>query len=125
MVICVSAIDVYVNAAKVTCAVGSGTVKTSPVPIRIGALPDERFAPAVESTAYTVVADAVQAATNTVAVRVERTGGTLVVEVRTRGPAELDIVHLEDRVGALDGRIDVTGGPEEAVTIRAVLPCEW
>ena len=53
------------------------------VPIRIGGLPDERLPAPVESTAYTVVAEAVRTATSAVAVTADRSRGRLAVDVET------------------------------------------
>jgi hypothetical protein len=45
------------------------------------------------------------------------------VNVRTRSPDGLDVVALEDRVGALDGRLLVSRDGGDETTIRAELPC--
>ena len=64
------------------------------------------YGPAAETAAYTVVADLAAAATGPIAVSATRDDDTLVVEVETDDPAGgLDLVELEDRVGALDGRL--------------------
>ena len=48
----------------------------------------------------------------------------LVVEVETAGRSGLDLVELEDRVGALDGRLAGRADADGRVTtIRAELPC--
>jgi signal transduction histidine kinase len=93
------------------------------VPIRLRGLPGARFEPLVETAAYTVVAEAERAATRGLAVRAEQSADCLVVEVEADGVGDgLDLVGLEDRVGALEGRLAVEreGG---RVTIRAELPC--
>jgi signal transduction histidine kinase len=96
----------------------------SRVPIRIGALPEERFAAAVETAAYALVAEAAGAASPALAVSARRSDGLLAVEVEASSIDGLDLVILEDRIGALDGRLAVTtDGPERGVTIRAELPC--
>ena len=95
------------------------------VPIRIGALPSERFPPLIETVAYAVVAEAADAAAAPLTVRALRSGGALVVEVESdafeRG---IDIVGLEDRIGAVGGllRLDPTG--RDGIELRAELPCE-
>ena len=48
----------------------------------------------------------------------------LVVEIEERGGSALDLVPLEDRVGALDGSLRVEHRTDGRVTIRAELPCE-
>jgi signal transduction histidine kinase len=91
--------------------------------IRVGVVPDGRFAPALESAAYGVVAQTALAATGAVVVRAARAGAVLAVEVEAEGFDGLDLVALEDRVLALDGRIAVSNGARR-VMIRAELPCE-
>lgn len=94
------------------------------VPIQIGALPKSRLAGRVETAAYTVVAEATRAATSSLAVRAEHSGGALAVEVETDDLGDgLDLVGLEDRVGALDGSLAVERGENGRVTIRAEIPC--
>jgi signal transduction histidine kinase len=92
------------------------------VPVTIGGLPDARFEPAVETAAYTVVAEVARAATGAVAVRADRAGGMLVVVVETPPGAEPDLVALRDRLGALDGSltVDRRDGRER---FRAEVPC--
>jgi signal transduction histidine kinase len=94
----------------------------SRVPLRVGALPGERFAAALESAAYAVVAETARAATGALAVCAGCAGSTLEVEVEAPGFDGLDVVALEDRVGSLDGRLAVANGAGR-VTIRAELPC--
>jgi signal transduction histidine kinase len=93
------------------------------VPIRIRDLPEGRFAAPVETAAYTVVAEAARAAADPLVVEAKRTNGFLVVEVELRDDATLDLVALEDRVGALDGRLVVGRDGSGRLTIRAELPC--
>jgi signal transduction histidine kinase len=94
----------------------------APVPIRIGALPPARFAAPVESAAYTVVAEAVRAATGGLAVRAEHADGLLTVDVETYVVDGLDVLGLQDRVGALEGRLEVAN-ENGRVRIHAELPC--
>jgi hypothetical protein len=87
-------------------------------------VPDDRYPSGVEGAAYAVAAEVAHAAKSAVDVRTEQLNGKLVVEVRTQSPDGLDVVALEDRVGALDGRLVVSGnGRDGDVTIRAELPC--
>ncbi len=89
-------------------------------PLRIATVPDERFPPAVETAAYLVVAEAAKVG----AARVSATwrDGALVVDVETEAePGQL--VELEDRVGALDGKLAVERAPGGGVRIRAEIPC--
>jgi signal transduction histidine kinase len=89
-------------------------------PLRIASVPEERFAPSVENAAYRVVADAAKrGATSVTAVH---RNGALVIDIEApRMPAGL--VELEDRVGALDGRVQVEGAPSGGVKLRAEFPC--
>jgi signal transduction histidine kinase len=92
------------------------------VPIRVGRLPERRFEATVESAAYTVVAEAVRSGTSGLAVRGEHAGGTLALEVEADSDEGFDVLGLQDRIGALDGRLEVAneGGH---VRILAELPC--
>jgi hypothetical protein len=77
----------------------------------------------VESAAYAIVAQAARAAAGALAVRGERTNGVLRIEVDT--PDRIaDLAGLEDRIGALDGRLAVDRTPEGRVRICAEMPCE-
>jgi signal transduction histidine kinase len=92
------------------------------VPVRIGALPEGRFAPAVETAAYTVVAEVARAAAGPVTVTAARNDGALVVELETASGAEPDLVALRDRLGALDGRLSVDRR-DGSDRFRAEVPC--
>jgi signal transduction histidine kinase len=94
------------------------------VSVRIRSLPEGRFAPRVETAAYTVVAEAVRATTSGVVVDAKRSGDLLLVGLETRDASGLDLVALQDRLGALDGRLAVERREDGNVTIRAELPCE-
>ena len=94
------------------------------VSIRILGLPEGRFAARIETAAYTVVAEAVRATTSAVVVEAKRSGDALLVDVETHDESGLGLVALQDRLGALDGRLVVERGTDGNVTIRAELPCE-
>jgi signal transduction histidine kinase len=94
------------------------------VPVRVRALPGERFPGLVETVAYAVVAEAADAATAPLAVRAVRTGGTLVVELEADGFDGIDVVGLEDRVGALGGSLRLEQTDGDGVVLRTELPCE-
>jgi signal transduction histidine kinase len=94
------------------------------VPIRITTLPEGRLELGVETAAYFVVSEVVGRSRGTVTVGVTRCDGQLVVEIERDGDALEDVVDLEDRVGALDGRLVVVHAPGERVRIRAEVPCE-
>jgi hypothetical protein len=71
-----------------------------------------------------VVAEAARATAAGVVVETKRSGEDLLVDVETRDDLGLDLVALQDRVGALDGRLVVARGEDGHVTLRAELPCE-
>ena len=92
------------------------------VPIRLNGVPETRFDASVETAAYTLVAEAARRSTKPLAVGASASESRLVVEVET-GEDGLDLTALEDRVGALDGRLSLVPGKDGAITIRAELPC--
>ena len=95
------------------------------VPVRVRSLPEGRFAPGVETAAYTVVAEAVRATrSGVVVVEATRSGNALLVVVETLDESGLDLVALQDRLGALDGRLAAEHRKDGYVTLRAELPCE-
>jgi signal transduction histidine kinase len=93
------------------------------VPIRITGVPDTRYEPPVETAAYTVVAEAARTATSALTVAATEASGRLVIEVETAGSGELDVTSLEDRIGALDGRLVLATAANGSVAIRAELAC--
>jgi signal transduction histidine kinase len=99
-------------------------VEEAPIPIELSALPDERFDAAVEAAGYFVVSEtATRRPAGALRVSATRIDACLVVEVEGEGAPE-QIVDLEDRVGALNGSVEVVRNDEGRVTIRAVIPCE-
>ena len=92
------------------------------VPIHIRRLPDGRCGSGAETAAYTVVAQVARAATSSLTVDAERATGVLIVEVETRIDS-LDLVELEDRVGAVGGHLSFEQAPDRSARIRAEVPC--
>jgi signal transduction histidine kinase len=90
-------------------------------PLRIAALAQGRFPPAVETAAYLVIAETVRA--GPARVSATRRDGMLIVDVETEAVPE-GLVDLEDRVGALNGRLMVRPAQGGRVRIRADIPCE-
>jgi signal transduction histidine kinase len=94
--------------------------------------PATRLPAPVEATAYHVAAHALSAAVHAGAsaasIRVKYASGNLVVEVTddatrpTAWPPNLD--GLDDRVAALDGRIETESLAGRGSVTRAVIPCE-
>src|SRR3954451_1570282 len=106
----------------------------APVPVEIRSMPSERLPPPVESTAYFVVAEALTnvaryAHASHAEVDVARNNGTVVVEVRDDGVGGADprrgsgLRGLADRVGAVDGRLDVRSEPGAGTVVHAEIPC--
>jgi signal transduction histidine kinase len=96
----------------------------SPIPIEIVALPDRRFDAPVEAAGYFAVAEALRlGAPSLLKVSVTRDDGVLVIEVETGGASD-GFPELTDRVGALDGIVEVTRESSGRATIRARIPCE-
>jgi signal transduction histidine kinase len=94
------------------------------VPIRITALPEGRLAPAVETAAYVVIAEIVSHSASMLTVGATRRDGQLVIQIERDGDVPDDLIDLQDRVGALDGRLEVLHQPGGRVRIRAEVPCE-
>jgi PAS domain S-box-containing protein len=106
----------------------------SSVPARLVAVPSERFAAAVEATAYFTVAEGLtNAARYAGAQRVEieatRLDGRLRVEVRDDGRGGADpavgsgLRGLADRAAALDGELALISPPGGGTALRLELPC--
>jgi signal transduction histidine kinase len=94
------------------------------VPIVVGPIPPERFAPPVEAAAYFLVAEVLKRSrASGLAVSGELSDGRLVVELAATGTLEDDLTDLEDRIGALDGELTVERPADDRVTVRAEIPC--
>jgi len=96
----------------------------APLPVEIDEVATERQPPAVETTAYVIVAEAIEDAARReapfVSVRVQIAGGRLRITANDDGrPRIADLPHLADRVGALGGALDIGD-----TTLRAEIPCE-
>ena len=110
-------------------------VGRSRVPARLVAVPERRFPPPVEATAYFTVAEALtNAARYSGARRVEVVAecldDRLHVEVRDDGRGGADsaagsgLLGLADRAAALDGSFQVFSPPDGGTVVHAELPCE-
>jgi PAS domain S-box-containing protein len=106
----------------------------SRIPARLVAVPDARFAAAVEATAYFSVAEGLTNAARhaeaaNVEVEVVRMDGRLRVEIRDdgRGGAETGggsgLRGLADHVAALDGELDVVSPESGGTVLRVEIPC--
>jgi signal transduction histidine kinase len=72
--------------------------------LRAGTVIDERFDPTLESAAYFTIAETLRCTQGPVDVDVTRSDHTLVIDLRA---PRIDLTEIEDRVGALDGRVQV------------------
>jgi signal transduction histidine kinase len=97
--------------------------ETAPLPVKISELPQERFDPAVETTAYFVVTEAVHdPAAKRVMISGLRDGDTLKLAVTTEAPTD-DVTRLSDRVGAIGGTIRRRSLVDNVV-LEVEIPCE-
>ncbi len=111
-----------------------GLASRSPVPVELLKTPGDRLPPSVESAVYFVVAEALTNAARysraqTVTVGVVRDNGHVDVEVRDDGVGGADtdqgsgLRGLQDRVAALDGRLELTSPQGLGTILRATIPC--
>jgi signal transduction histidine kinase len=103
------------------------------VPTEVVEAPEARLLPAVEATAYFVVAECLTnigkyAHASAASVRVRPEVGRLVVEVVDDGVGGADAERgsglrgLADRVGALNGTLEVASPPGQGTRVRAEIP---
>jgi signal transduction histidine kinase len=95
--------------------------ESSPVPLRLTALPDERLGIAVERAAYFVVSEALRTARR-VTVGAAVVCGTLSLMVEREG-TPLELTPLEDRIGALGGVLRSFPLEGERAQLLVELPC--
>jgi signal transduction histidine kinase len=94
------------------------------IPIELRDPPEGRFDPAVETAAYFVVAETSRTAgASWLRIGATRRGARLLIEVEADS-APTDLTEVEDRVGALDGTIELVREPGGGFTVRAEIPCE-
>jgi PAS domain S-box-containing protein len=105
-----------------------------PVATAVVQLPEGRFAEHVEAAAYFVVSEALTnivkyAGASKVTVSAGRRGRDLVVEVADDGAGGADpaggsgLRGLQDRLAAIDGRLDIVSPAGGGTRVRAVIPC--
>jgi signal transduction histidine kinase len=105
-----------------------------PIPVDIGELPGERLPAPVESAAYLVISEALAniarySRASHATVTVARRNGHALVEVRDDGVGGADPTRgnglrgLVDRVGALDGSLELVSAPGEGTIVYAEIPC--
>jgi signal transduction histidine kinase len=92
--------------------------------LRSAGLPAERYPPAIEETAYFVIASlADRWSPEPVTVTATRTGEHLVLELRASAPAPDDLVAIDDRLGALDGVLTIDAPAPGQTHVMVQLPC--
>jgi signal transduction histidine kinase len=95
-----------------------------PGSVRIVTLPAQRLSPPVESAAYRVIAQTVRhAERHPVLITAVEGDGRLVIEIASDRPPP-DLTDLEDRVGALDGKLELKRLSESETRLLAEIPCE-
>jgi len=105
-----------------------------PVPVTISSVPEVRYSTSVESTVYFVVAESMtnaakHAHASQVVVTAEQLDGHLRVEVADDGIGGANLCDgsglqgLADRVGALDGRLQVDSPVQGGTRVTAIIPC--
>ena len=108
--------------------------EVSPLPVEPLVVPDERFAPVVESTVYFLISEALtnvvkHSKATSAAIRIRVAAGSLTVEVRDDGvggaAVRVDgsgLSGLADRVGAVGGTLSVESPRGAGTTLRADIP---
>jgi signal transduction histidine kinase len=110
------------------------SVASSAIPTQLRVAVDAPIPPQIEVAAYYVVTEALvniakHSHANRATVEVSTRNGDLVVEVADDGVGGADfssgsgLLGLSDRVGALDGRLEVSDRPGGGTTVRAEMPC--
>jgi hypothetical protein len=91
----------------------------APIAVEVERVPDQRFPPNVERTAYIVVATVIEHAEDSsdlLRVAVTTAEGGLTIDVT--GAPQGSYTHVADRVGAVGGTLVVESG-----RLRAEIPC--
>jgi signal transduction histidine kinase len=107
--------------------------RRAPLPVAVEATEMERAPEPVEAAAYFVVSEALtnvarHAHAEQAVVRVARSDGVLCVEIEDDGKGGADVAAgtglrgLVDRVGAMEGSLEVESRPGRGSTVRATLP---
>jgi signal transduction histidine kinase len=97
--------------------------ETSPGRIAVHGLPEARLDGAVEAAAYFVIAETLKRGRATRAtVAAARHEDALVVELEANAVPDEQLTDLKDRVGALDGTLEVVRD-DGRMRVRAELPC--
>jgi signal transduction histidine kinase len=106
----------------------------SPIPVELRAVPDGRYAPEVEATAYFIVSEALtnvvkHAEASHARIDVVDAGGRLTIDVADDGVGGAamnggsGLQGLADRVEAIGGRFDVRSESGAGSIVHAEIPC--
>ncbi|WP_052668966.1 sensor histidine kinase [Nitriliruptor alkaliphilus] len=105
----------------------------APLPVTVSAEAIGRLSPTVESTAYFVAAEAIanvikHAGAGHATIDLHRTGDLIRLQVSDDGsggadPTQPGLTGLADRVGALDGSLEIVSPPAGGTRLTAILPC--
>ena len=106
----------------------------SAVPVRLRSLPEGRFSPEVEATAYFIVSEALanaakHADASLAVIAVDEGDGRLMIDVTDDGVGGAAITGssglrgIADRAEAIGGWIDVRSEPGAGTSVRAEIPC--
>ena len=101
----------------------------SPGRLRLERLPEDRFPATVEAAAYFAAAEMVRDLDDgqgSATIAVTRANGRLKVEVERSAEMEDGderLLEIADRVGAIDGRVEVTAGSNGNLRMQAEIPC--
>jgi hypothetical protein len=95
-----------------------------PFPVTLSSLPGERLPPSVESAAYYLIAQALKRCRcGGARIRAVPAQGRLLIDIETDGGPPDEVIDLEDRIGALDGRLAIERLEPVGTRIHAELPC--
>jgi signal transduction histidine kinase len=109
-------------------------IERTPIATTVTSVPAERFPASIEATAYFVVCEALanvakHAAADTAAISIQRTSGTLIIEVSDDGSGGAHpgkgsgLSGLADRVASIGGSLCIDSPPGDGTRIQAKIPC--
>jgi len=94
------------------------------IPVALVSLPERRLDPSIEAAAYFVVAQSLKRSRcGRAAVQASCVDGRLILGIETDSAPPAELTDLEDRVGALDGRLTAERVRGSGTRIRVELPC--
>jgi hypothetical protein len=97
--------------------------EASIVPMTIVDMVEERFDRVIEVAAYHVVADVVRGGVGGFRISARRDGEWLMISVEASAIPEQIVEDVADRVGAVDGSVEVVRHGEASMTLIAEVPC--